>query len=123
MVNRRHYDTVAYDVRDNAYILFFARTSDAGDIEDYILLMRAEGEQFDDSIYLELNEKQFAGHDLIETVDLTGAMLTLSLRDPAKELGGIVTMVLTYDDTAENKKNVERGAFSILGDTLKGGHA
>ena len=54
----RHFDTVAFDVRDNATMLFFARTNAAGDIEDYLLLMRAVGEDFDDAIFLEINEKQ-----------------------------------------------------------------
>lgn len=56
----RQYDTVAFDVRDNATMLFFAQTSAAGDIEDYLLLMRAEGEELDGAIFLEINEQQFA---------------------------------------------------------------
>ena len=65
MSGSRHYDTVAFDVRDNATMLFFARTTAAGDIEDYLLLMRAEGDDLDDAIYIEINENQLAGHDLI----------------------------------------------------------
>ena len=59
-----HYDTVAFDKRDNATMLFFARTTPGGDIDDYLLLMRAEGEDFDEALYIEVNERQFAGHDL-----------------------------------------------------------
>ena len=51
----RHYDTVAFDVRDSATMLFFARTSADGDIDDYLLLMRTIGEDFDDTIILEVN--------------------------------------------------------------------
>ena len=57
MTANRHYHTVAFDVRDNAAMLFFAKTTGSGDIEDYLLLMRATGEEFDDSIYLEINEQ------------------------------------------------------------------
>jgi hypothetical protein len=85
MSDGRHYDTVAFDVRDNATMLFFARTTAAGDIEDYLLLMRAEGEEFDEAIYIEINENQFAGHDLIQEARMTGNMLTLELRGFARK--------------------------------------
>jgi hypothetical protein len=123
MSNNRKYDTVAYDVRDNATMLFFASTTDTGDIDDYLLLMRAEGEEFDEAVYLEINEQQFAGHDLIREARLTGNILTLELRKPAKELNGAGEIVLTYDDTPENQANIEAGVIRVLGDTLAGGNA
>lgn len=123
MLGTRHYDTVAFDVRDNATMLFFARTSDAGDIEDYLLLMRADGEDLDESIYIEINEIQFAGHDLIQEARMTGNMLTLELRKPVAELDGASEIVLTYDDSPENRSSIESGAFQVLGNTLAGGHA
>ena len=123
MSNSRHYDTVAFDVRDNATMLFFARTTAAGDIEDYLLLMRAEGEDFDEAIYIEINENQFAGHDLIQEARMTGNMLTLELREPMTELDGASQIVLTYDDSPENRTSIESGAFRVLGDTLAGGNA
>ena len=119
----RHYDTVAFDVRDNATMLFFARTSAAGDIEDYLLLMRAEGDDLDDAIYIEINENQFAGHDLIQEARMTGNMLTLELKEPVAELDGASEIVLTYDDSPENRTSMESGAFRVLGDALAGGHA
>lgn len=123
MDGSRHYDTVAFDVRDNATMLFFARTTKDGDIEDYLLLMRAEGDRDDSAVYLEMNERQFSGHDLISEARLTGNMLTLALRGPAEELQGVEDIVLTYDDTPENKSGIELGAFRVLGDLLAGGHA
>jgi len=123
MSNSRHYDTVAFDVKDNATMLFFAKTSAAGDIEEYLLLMRAEGEDFDDSIYIEINENQFSGHDLIQEARMTGNMLTLELRDSSAELDGASQIVLTYDDSPENRTSIESGAFRVLGDALAGGHA
>ncbi len=123
MSNSRHYDTVAFDVRDNAIMLFFARTTAAGDIEDYLLLMRAEGEEFDEAIYIEINENQFAGHDLIQEARMTGNMLTLELREPMVELDGASEIVLTYDDSPENRTSIETGAFRVLGNTLAGGNA
>lgn len=119
----RHYDTVAFDIRDNATMLFFARTNAGGDIEDYLLLMKAEGEEFDQAIYLEINEQQYAGHDLIDDAQMSGNMLILKLRGPAAELDGATEIVVTYDDSAENKSNLESGAFRVLGDKLSGGHA
>jgi hypothetical protein len=104
-------------------MLFFAKTTNAGDIEDYLLLMRAEGEDDDASIYLEINEREFAGHDLIREARLTGNMLTLALRAPADELQGVEDIILTYDDTPENKSGIEAGAFRVLGNLLAGGHA
>ena len=123
MSDIRNYDTVAFDVRDNATMLFFARTTAEGDIDDYLLLMRTIEDDFDSSTYIEINEKQFGGHNLIRESALMGNMLTLRLFEPAKELGGITEIVLTFADTPENGASMEAGAFRVLGDTLTGGNA
>lgn len=123
MFDSRHYDTVAFDVRDNATMLFFARTTPEGDINDYLLLMRTIEENFDESMYIEINENQFGGHNLISEAALMGNTLTLTLREPAEELGGATKIVLTFADTPENGTSIERGAFRVLGDTLSGGNA
>lgn len=123
MPSNRNYDTVAFDVRENATMLLFARTTSTGDIEDYLLLMRAEGDEFEASTYLELNEHQYSGHDLIREASLNGNVLTLALREPAEALEGAREIVLTYEETAENKASVEAGAFRVLGSALTGGNA
>lgn len=123
MTDSRLYDTVAFDVRDNATMLFFARTTPEGDIEDYLLLMRTIEDDFDESMYIEINENQFGGHNLIREAALMGNTLTLKLHEPAAELGGVTQIVLTYADTPENGSSIERGAFRVLGDTLSAGNA
>ncbi len=123
MSGSRNYDTVAFDVRDNATMLFFAKTTATGDIGEYLLLMRAEGEGFDEAIYIEVNEQQFTGRDTIAEARLSGNMLTLELHEPADELDGASKIVLTYDDTPENQANVEAGVIRVLGNTLAGGNA
>jgi len=123
MLGSRNYDTVAFDVRDNATMLFFAKTTATGDIGEYLLLMRAEGEGFDEAIYIEVNEQQFTGRDKIAEARLTGNMLTLELHEPADELDGASKIVLTYDETPENQANVEAGVIRVLGNTLAGGNA
>jgi len=123
MSDSRFYDTVAFDVRDNATMLFFARTSEEGDIDDYLLLMRTVEDDFDSSMYIEINEKQFGGHDLVKEAVLIGTTLTLRLHEPAAELGGISEIVLSFADTPENGASIEAGAFRVLGDTLAGGNA
>ena len=123
MSNSRNYDTVAFDVKENATMLFFAKTTDTGDIGEYLLLMRAEGEDYDDAIYIEINEQQFAGHDKIREARLTGNVLTLELNEPAAELDGVSEIVLTYDETPDNKASVEAGVIRVLGTTLAGGNA
>ena len=123
MLNSRNYDTVAFDVREDATMLFFAKTSKTGDIDDYLLLMRAEGEEVDEALYREINEQQFAGHNMISEARLTGNMLTLELREPAAELDGANEIVLTYDQTPENQASIEAGVFRVLGNTLAGGNA
>jgi hypothetical protein len=123
MTDSRHYDTVAFDVRDNATMLFFAKTTPEGDINDYLLLMRTIEDDFDESMYIEINENQFGGHDLIREAALMGNTLTLSLHESAAELGGAKEIVLTFADTPENGISIERGAFRVLGDTLSGGNA
>lgn len=123
MTDSRQYDTVAFDVRDNATMLFFAKTSDIGDINEYLLLMRTIDEEFDESIYIEINEQQFGGHNLIKEATLMGNVLTLRLHEPAEELGGVSDIVLTYAETTENLESIEAGAFRVLGDSLVGGNA
>lgn len=123
MTDTRQYDTVAFDVRGNATMLFFAKTTAEGDIDDYLLLMRTIEEDFDSSTYIEINEQQFGGHDLIREAGLIGNTLTLKLHEPAKELGGVTEIVLTFTDTPENGDSMEAGAFRVLGDTLTGGNA
>jgi hypothetical protein len=123
MTESRFYDTVAFDVRDNATMLFFARTSEEGDIDDSLLLMRTVEDDFDSSMYIEINEKQFGGHDLVKEAVLIGTTLTLRLHEPAAELGGISEIVLSFADTTENGASIEAGAFRVLGDTLAGGNA
>lgn len=123
MSHNRNYDTVAFDVRENATMLFFAKTTATGDIGEYLLLMRAEGEGYDQAIYIEINEQQFAGHDKIAEAKLAGNMLTLELREPADELDGASKIIFTYDETPENQANVEAGVIRVLGTTLAGGNA
>lgn len=123
MTASRQYDTVAFDVRDNATMLFFAKTSEEGDIKDYLLLMRTVEDDFDQSIYIEINEQQFGGHDLIREAALTGNVLTLRLHEPAESLGGAMEIVLTYAETTDNQESMEAGAFRVFGDTLVGGNA
>ena len=123
MTDSRQYDTVSFDVRDNATMLFFAKTSEIGEINDYLLLMRTIEEDFDESIYIEINEQQFGGHNLIREASLTGNILTLRLVEPAEELGGTTDIVLTWSETTENLDAIEVGAFRVLGDMLVGGNA
>lgn len=123
MTESRQYDTVTFDVRDNATMLFFAKTSEIGEINDYLLLMRTIEEDFDESIYIEINEQQFGGHNLIRQASLTGNILTLHLHEPAQELGGVADIVLTWSETTDNLDAVEVGAFRVLGDMLVGGNA
>ncbi len=123
MSGNRSYDTVAFDVRDNATMLFFARTTPEGDIDDYLLLMRTVDEDFDSSTYIEINEQQFGGHNLIRAAELVGNMLTLHLHEPATELDGAEQIVLTWADTRENGDSIEAGAFRVLGDAITGGNA
>jgi hypothetical protein len=123
MKTSRHFDVVAFDVRDDASMLFFARTTGSGDIADYLLIMRAEGETLGDTVYLEMNERQLAGHDLVKQAHMTDNVLTLDLREPAEELDGAHTIALSFDGTRENRSNMEAGAFRVLGNLLEGGHA
>ena len=123
MSHSRFYDTVAFDVRDNATMLFFARTSEIGDIKDYLLLMRAIEDDFDESLYIEINESQFGGHNLLKEARLLGNTLTLTLREPAKELDNASEIVLTFEETENNLSSIEKGAFRVLGDSLVGGNA
>jgi hypothetical protein len=123
MSHSRSYDTVAFDVRDNATMLFFARTSDEGDIQDYLLLMRAVEDDFDESLYIEINENQFGGHDLLSEARLLDNTLTLVLHEPAKELDNASEIVLTFEATESNLASMEAGAFRVLGDAMTGGNA
>jgi hypothetical protein len=119
----RHYDTVAFDVKERASMLFFARTSQTGDIEDYLLLMRTIDEDFSDLIILEINEEQFPGTEMIRDVEMSENMLTLNFVAPVRVLDGASQLVLTFDNSADNRTAVEEGAFIVLGEKISGGHA
>jgi hypothetical protein len=119
----RQYDTVAFDVRDNATMLFFARTSPAGDIDDYLLLMRPQGDELDSVIFLEINEQQFSGSEIIVEARMSGNLLTLVFNEKMEEFDGATEIVLCFEDTPENRASMEAGAFRVLGDKLSGGHA
>ncbi len=123
MAHSRYYDTVAFDVRDNARMLFFATTTSDSDIEDYLLLLRTVDDDFDESVYIEVNERQFGGHDLLASARLVGNSLTLELNQPAEALNDERQIVLTFAETGENLAALEAGLFRVLGDVLEGGHA
>ena len=123
MTNSRHYDTVAFDVRDNATMLFFAKTTKTGDIDEYLLLVRAIEDDFDESMFIEINEKQFGGHDLLAEAELTGNTLTLRFNEAIDALDGAAELALTFTETQDNLTSLEVGAFRVLGDALKGGRA
>ena len=123
MTDSRHYDTVAFDVRDNATMLFFANTTKTGDIDDYLLLVRTIEDDFDESMYIEIDEKQFGGHDLLAEAELTGNMLILRFNAAVDALDGASELALTFTETQDNLTSVEVGAFRVLGDALKGGNA
>ena len=123
MTNSRHYDTVAFDVRDNATMLFFAKTTKTGDIDEYLLLVRAIEDDFDESMFIEINEKQFGGHDLLAEAELTGNTLILRFNEAIDALDGASELALTFTETQENLTSLEVGAFRVLGDALKGGRA
>ena len=123
MTNSRHYDTVAFDVRDNATMLFFAKTTKTGDIDEYLLLVRAIEDDFDESMFIEINEKQFGGHDLLAEAELTGNTLILRFNEAIDALDGAAELALTFTETQENLTSIEVGAFRVLGDALKGARA
>lgn len=119
----RQYDTVAFDVRENATMLFFARTNSGGEIEDYLLIMRTVGDDFDDAVFIEVNEEQLAGDDILSEATMSGNMLTLTFARPIRALGNESEIMLVFDDSAENRTSMETGAFRVLGEKLAGGHA
>jgi hypothetical protein len=123
MADSRHYDTVAFDVRDNATMLFFAKTTDTGDIDDYLLLVRTIEDDFDETMHIEINDKQFGGHDVLAEAQLIGNTMTLKFREPVEALDGADELALTFSETPENLTSLEVGAFRVLGDVLKGGNA
>ena len=123
MSHSRSYDTVAFDVRENTTMLCFASTSAEGDITDYLLLMRTVEDDFDESLYIEINEDQFGGHNLLSEARLLDNTLTLVLHEPAKELDNASQIVLTFEATESNLENMEAGAFRVLGDAMAGGNA
>jgi len=123
MSRRLSYDTVAFDVRDNTTMLFFARTSEEGDIQDCLLLMRTVEADFEETFSIEANEQQTDGHDVMKEAALLGNTLTLTFNEPVKILGNVRELVLTFDETESNLSSMESGAFRVLGDYLKGGNA
>ena len=123
MVQTSHYDTVAFDVRDNAAMLFFADTAESGDINNYLLLMRAGESGLGGALCLEVNEEQVSGEDVIREAKLTANVLTLCLQPSAAARFGGEELVLSFDDTDANRAGIEAGALRVLGDKLTGGNS
>lgn len=123
MANSHHYDTVAFDVRDNTTMLFFAKTKGEGDIDDYVLLMRTISDDFDEFLTIEINEEQISGEDLITEARLVGNTLGLTFSDSVSDWQGSPEFTLSFEETDENLSSIESGAFRVLGDALKGGSA
>ena len=123
MAVARHYDTVAFDVRDNAAMLFFAVTEASGDIRHYLLLMRADGSEPGETLYIEIDESQLAGEDVVTEATLNANVVSLKLNSQAAETFGTDELIVTFDDTRENWAGIEAGALRVLGDKLTGGHS
>jgi len=119
----RHFDTVAFDVREGASMLFFARTNEDGDIDDYLLLMRTIDEDFNDLIFLEVNDEQLPGNEIIRRAEMSDNMLTLVFAAPVVAIGGASELVITFDNSEKNRSAMGSGAFVVLGEKLSGGHA
>lgn len=117
------YDTVAFDARDNAIMLFFARTTDDGNIEDYLLLMRPAGEESGDKIFVEINEQMLPGEEAIREARLAGNVLTLLFDQPVAAFDDQVEVVVVFADSADNRAAIEAGALRVLGDRMSGGSA
>ena len=117
------YDTVAFDARDNAIMLFFARTTDDGNIEDYLLLMRPAGEEFGDKIFVEINEQMLPGEEAIREARLAGNVLTLLFDQPVAAFDNQAEVVVVFADSADNRAAIEAGALRVLGDEMAGGNA
>lgn len=123
MPGTRHYDTVAFDIRDEAAMLFFADTDASGEIKNYLLLMRACTDPLEEAIYLEIDEEQQAGADVVSQATLTGGVLRMQLGAAAAASFGCEELVLSFADTEANRAAIEAGAFRVLGDKLTGGHS
>ena len=123
MTLSRHFDTVAFDVRDDAEMLFFADTRKNGDINSYVLLMRATDDDLNDTLYLEIDETQLAGREVVRKAELDGNLLRLTLYADAGSTFGDTDLVLTFDDNESNRAGIEHGTLRVLGDRLVGGHS
>lgn len=123
MATSHHFDTVAFDVREDALMLFFARTDAAGDISSYLLLMRATDDELNETLYLEVDESQSSGDDVIMEAELEGNILRLSLFDDAAQTFGDSSLILSFDDNEHNRAGIQAGALRVLGDKLTGGQA
>ena len=123
MATSRHFDTVAFDVKEEAVMLFFAKTTEEGEISNYLLLMRATDDELNDRLYLEMDEAQAAGEAVIMEAELDGNLLRLSLFDEAAATFGDASLVLSFDDNDHNRAGIQAGALRVLGDKLVGGHS
>jgi len=104
-------------------MLFFARTNEDGDIDDYLLLMRTIDEDFNDLIFLEVNDEQLPGNEIIRRAEMSDNMLTLVFAAPVVAIGGASELVITFDNSEKNRSAMGSGAFVVLGEKLSGGHA
>ena len=117
------FDTVAFDVRDNAIMLFFACTTSDGNIEDYLLLMRPTGDEFGNRVFVEVNEEMLTDEESIKEARMAGNVLTLTFSQPVAAFDDRSEIVIVFTDTADNRAAIEAGALRVLGDGMSGGNA
>ncbi len=72
---------------------------------------------------MEINENQLGAEDMIREVQLSGNILTLDLKEPASELDGAARIIISFDDSEQNRNSIRTGVFRVFGNTLTGGKA
>ena len=109
-----HANKVSLDVINGAWVLSFGETSPTGDVSHYLMLQRAECEEYDEGIYLEIDDQKNSGFNLVKRARCAGGRLTLDIEPCLQRLGSPSEVVVSFHEDERSRAQIDRGTKKIL---------
>jgi len=110
----RHYNCIFSAARNNDLILLFFLKDGFEVFKSYFFLKKSHKTNI---VYSEFDDI-FHGDEIISSVEMIGDNLFFKLRTSVKE-GLPEELFLTFENSEENKRNLEFGLIHVLGEQLK----
>ena len=85
----------------------------------YIVLQRAESEEHDDGVYLEIDDQINSGYNLVQSASCENAVLTLKIEPCFQRLASPSDVVVRFQENDETRARIDLGTRKILQDLLR----